>query len=171
VELTPKTAIVGHDGWADGQFGDYENSNVVMNDFLLIEDLARWYDDFVLDKDGLSETMFALADEAARHFDRVLGEATDNYPNVIAVTHVTPFREAASHEGKISDDNHPPHFACKVVGDALRPVMKSHRESKLVVLCGHTHGGGEVQVLDNLQVLTGEAEYGKPKINGTLDVE
>jgi predicted phosphodiesterase len=39
-----------------------------------------------------------------------------------------------------------------------------------VVISGHTHGGGEAQILDNLQVLPGEAEYGRPEIQRIIDV-
>ena len=35
----------------------------------------------------------------------------------------------------------------------------------------HTHGGGELQVLDNLQVLTGQARYEQPEIRRVLEVE
>jgi hypothetical protein len=41
----------------------------------------------------------------------------------------------------------------------------------LLVVCGHTHGGGEIQVSENIRVLTGEAEYGKPRVNGILEIE
>jgi hypothetical protein len=36
VELTPNTALVGHDGWADGRLGDFDGSGVILNDFLLV---------------------------------------------------------------------------------------------------------------------------------------
>ena len=49
--------------------------------------------------------------------------------------------------------------------------MRAHPKSNLLVLCGHTHGGGEIKVLDNLRVLTGEAEYGRLRITGILAVE
>jgi hypothetical protein len=39
------------------------------------------------------------------------------------------------------------------------------------VLCGHTHGGGEILVAENLRVVTGPAEYGKPEIQQIMDVE
>ena len=34
--------LVGHDGWADARLGDYERSQVQLNDFVLIEELARY---------------------------------------------------------------------------------------------------------------------------------
>ena len=40
----------------------------------------------------------------------------------------------------------------------------------LLVLCGHTHGG-EVQVLENLGVLTGSAVYGKPRMAKVFPIE
>jgi hypothetical protein len=39
------------------------------------------------------------------------------------------------------------------------------------VLCGHTHGQGEVTMLPNLRVQTGGAEYGKPKVNKLIHFE
>jgi predicted MPP superfamily phosphohydrolase len=169
--LTPRTAIIGHDGWADGRLGDYDNSDVILNDHLLIAELAVCWNGVDLDKRMLRPILAALADEAARHFQKVLEAAATQYPNVIAVTHVPPFREAAWYQGKTSDDSFLPHFASKVVGEVMKKVMQAHPQSKLLVLCGHTHGGGEIKVLDNLRVLTGEAEYGKLRINGILPVE
>ena len=171
VELTPKTAIIGHDGWADARFGDYRRSNVILSDHQLIAEIARWFDGSRLDKDNLLRTMTALADEAAGHFATVLAEAANKYTNVIAITHVPPFREAAWYQGQTSSDDYLPHFACKVVGDMMRVAMRHYPNSKLLVLCGHTHGGGEIQPSDNIRVLTGEAEYGKPRINGILEIE
>jgi hypothetical protein len=38
------------------------------------------------------------------------------------------------------------------------------------VLCGHTHGG-DVQIVENLRVVTGPAEYGKPQSQRIFEVE
>src|ERR1700737_2061617 len=40
IELVPGTGLIGHDGWADARFGDYERSFVMMNDYKLIAELA-----------------------------------------------------------------------------------------------------------------------------------
>ena len=40
----------------------------------------------------------------------------------------------------------------------------------MTVLCGHTHSPGEAQVLPNLLVLTGGAEYGRPEVQRVLTV-
>jgi Icc protein len=169
-ELSPQTAIIGHDGWADGRLGDFQGTDVILNDHLLIEEIAQWYNNGFLDRVGLGNTLISLANEAAHHLEQELSKATAKYTNIIAVTHVPPFKEAAWYQGKISNDDFLPYFACKIVGDVLKKVMQSNPQSKLLVLCGHTHSGGEVQILPNLQVLTGEAEYGEPVVERVLEV-
>jgi len=170
VALTKKTAIVGHDGWADGRLGDYDGTQVILSDHSLIQEIASSYRYFHLDKYRLKATMTALADEAAHQFEQVLEEAAAKYEEIIAVTHVPPFREAAWHEGKTSSDDYLPHFACKVVGDVMRKVMLSHPQVRLLVLCGHTHSGGHIQAATNIDVLTGEARYGHPVVQRVLQV-
>jgi len=176
VELTPTTALVGHDGWADARLGDFENSTVILNDYVLIEELDKWKDSglddahLFLDKESLAEALGTLGDEAGRHFERTLNEAAEKYAEVIAVTHVPPFREAAWYEGRTSDDNYLPHFSCKAAGDAMLRVMKANPQCNLVVLCGHTHGSGEANLLNNLRVLTGKAVYGSPEVQRVFEI-
>lgn len=164
VALTPETALVGHDGWADGRFGDYERSGVLLNDYRLIEELSG------LDTRDRLRRLNALGDEAAAHFRAVLPEAVDRFRRVIVLTHVPPFREACWHRGQMSDDAWLPHFACRAVGEALVEAMAAHPECEMTVLCGHTHSPGEAQVLPNLRVLTGGAGYGRPEVQRVLCV-
>jgi 3',5'-cyclic-AMP phosphodiesterase len=84
-----------------------------------------------------------LSDEAARHLKGVLASAVEKYPHVIVATHVPPFREAAWHQGLPSGDDFLPYFACKAMGDVLLAVAQSHPGCQILVLCGHTHAGGE----------------------------
>ena len=172
VELTSTTALVGHDGWADARLGDYDHSEAIkiVNDYQYIEELRQWEDSATPDKAAIRKVLHALGDEAARRLAADLPQAATNHDQVIVATHVPPFREAAWHEGRPSDDNYLPHFSCKAVGSALLGAARSYPRCKLLVLCGHTHGGGELAVLDNLQVVTGPAEYGKPEIQRIIEV-
>lgn len=170
VELSPNTALVGHDGWADGRLGDLDGSEVILTDFLLIDELRHWRDPRTLDKPALRHSLQALGDEAAGYLRGVLAEAAEQYPHVIVATHVPPFRETSWHEGRPSSDDHLPYFACKAVGDVLLEAALGHPDCQILVLCGHTHGGGEVQVRGNLRVLTGPAKYGKPRVERVLTV-
>jgi Icc protein len=165
VELTPGWGLVGHDGWADARLGDYERSLVMMNDYRLIGELAG------VDKRERLPLLHALGDEAAAHIRRVLPAALARFPQVLLATHVPPFREACWHQGQWSNDEWLPHFSCLAMGRALMEIMSRHPDRKLTVLCGHTHGEGEWQMLDNLRVLTGGAEYGHPAVQRIFELE
>ncbi|WP_437759864.1 hypothetical protein [Sorangium sp. So ce1389] len=57
-----------------------------------------------------------------------------------------------------------PHFTCKAAGKAIREAAEQHPERRIEVLCGHTHGAGVAEILPNLLVRTGGAEYGEPAV-------
>jgi predicted phosphohydrolase len=165
VELSPTTALVGHDGWADGRLGDYSNSTVLLNDYVLIVDLER------PDRDERLATLERLGDEAAAHLRSVMPWALERYSRLVVATHVPPFKEATWHEGRVSDDDYLPHFSCKAMGDVLLEMAKHWPERRIDVLCGHTHGAGVARLLPNLTVWTGEAEYGAPAVQEIVEIQ
>lgn len=170
VELSPRTALVGHDGWADGRFGDFHNSRVILNDFSLIQELRQVSGHRPSARAELLKRLQTLGDEAASFLRDIVARAAASYRDVLVATHVPPFREAAWHEGRTSGEDFLPFFACRAVGEALVEVARSEPNCRFLVLCGHTHGGGEIQVLDNLRVLTGAAEYRAPRIDRVLPI-
>ncbi|WP_437740351.1 metallophosphoesterase [Sorangium sp. So ce1504] len=162
VELSPDTGLVGHDGWADARLGDYERSPVMLNDYVLIQELTS------LDRRRRREALHRLGDDAAAYLRSVLPLALERYRRVIVATHVPPFKEACWHEGQISNDDWLPHFTCKATGEVLREAALRHPERRIEVLCGHTHGAGVAEILPNLVVRTGGAEYGEPAVQGVI---
>ncbi len=191
IKITPTVGLIGHGSWTDGRFGDYSRSDLLLNDHFLIKDfnnrllLTDWDSRQFFDPDAadaswfLSEsakkqrlrTMQSLADEAAGHFQRVLPVALKSFNHVLVLSHVPPFKEACWYGGKISDDNWLPHMSCKAVGDVLYMEMKNHPEQQLTVLCGHTHGRGEAQILENLKAFTGGATYGRPQLQRLFEFD
>jgi predicted phosphohydrolase len=189
IGVTPEVGLIGHDSWADGRLGNYENSDLLLNDYILIKDfnplIKKAKRDIQYLPGGISNIqilftsidakqsrltrMQSLAEEAVLHIERYLPGALERYKQVFFLTHVPPFREVCLHRGKISDDNGLPHFSTKIVGDILVRIMKQHPDRQLTVLCGHTHSKAEVKMLDNLIVFAAQAEYGKPKIQKILD--
>ena len=164
VSLSDSTALIGHDSWADGGFGDYWNSRVQLNDFMLIgEFIGRTKQEWLA-------TMAALGSEAAKHFERLLPEALKKYSKVIVVTHVPPFDAAAWHQGHMSSPDWLPFFSCKAAGEVLQTIAADYPEKEITVLCGHTHSSGIFQALPNLKVITGSAQYGKPRIPREVSV-
>ncbi len=165
VELTENTALIGHDGWADGRLGNGIKSTVQLNDYLLIKELIE--PDIIKRFKKLNE----LGDEAAEYIKRILPAALEKYRSVFLLTHVPPFKDACTYRGRITDDEFLPHFSCKSVGDVIIEIMKDHPHGNLTVLCGHTHGKGEAQILSNLYVKAAGAEYGNPRLQEVIEVE
>ena len=173
VAIGDQTALVGHDGWGDGRVGTFLTSDVILNDYLLIEELRKTHGfphtEQILTPELLAK-LNALGDEAAEHFRAVLPEALKVRRDVIVLMHVPPFREACWYQGQVSDESWSPHFVCHAAGEALLDLMRHHPANRLTVLCGHTHSAGRVQILDNLEVITGDARYGEPKVQRVLEV-
>lgn len=156
VELGDGWAIVGHDGWGDGRAGDPIGSPVRLNDWVFIRELAG------LAVPARLDVLRALGDESAAYFARAVPAALARARKLLVVTHVPPFPDACWHEGQRSDDGWLPWFTCVAAGEALRAAAAAHPDRELLVVCGHTHGAGAVQIAPNLRVLTGGAEYGRP---------
>ena len=165
VALTERTGLLGHGCFADGRLGRAEQSVIQFNDYFYIEEFVRV---------GLNQRyalMNELGEQAAANIRRTLSGAVRQYRSLYLLTHVPPFREACWHKGAITHDEFLPHLSCKAVGDVLIDIMSKHPDCSLTVLCGHTHGSGEVHILPNLRVITGGAVYGSPQLQALLEIE
>lgn len=165
VELSPKVALIGHDGFYDAKLGDPWGSRVQLSDFFLIRELA-W-----LEKGARFARLEEFGREAAAFLQNTLSLALERYEQIILLTHVPPFREACWHEGEISADDWLPFFTSKAAGDAITEVTSRHPDRDVVVLCGHTHGEGEAVILPNLRALTGGAVYGAPHVYAIVTID
>lgn len=168
IPLGADTALVGHGAWSDGGYGSFLSSTIVLNDYVIIQDLAACKMDFPC----LLQKIQALGAEAGTYLRDILPQAAAKYQTVYVALHSPPFQNTAWYEGKTPPDNDPylPHFTCKAAGDALLEVARSYPQTEFIVLCGHTHGDGERQIQPNLRVITGGAEYGKPQIKQVFTI-
>lgn len=164
IPLTEHTALVGHDGWGDGRLGLGAQSPVILNDFFLIREVAG------LGGEDRIRLFNRLGDEAAHAARETLPAALRTYREVIFLTHVPPFAEACWHEDSLTDQEFLPFFTCKALGDALVDIMQPRSDRRLTVLCGHTHSAGAVDILPNLHVRSGGAEYGRPRLQEIITV-
>jgi len=162
--LSRNLALVGDDGWGDAILGIPEISEVVLNDFNLIQELTD------LSKQERIAACRALGHKAAARIRPKLKEAADSARQILVLTHVPPFRGATWHEGRISGDDWLPWFSCKAMGDVILSCAIANPACRVTVLCGHTHGGGTYQAASNVCVYTAEAEYGAPRIQELFEV-
>jgi 3',5'-cyclic-AMP phosphodiesterase len=176
IAISETTSLVGHGGWGDGRIGNFLSSRVILNDYLLIDELRDAHrcehpaPETIL-VPALQSRLAALGDEAAASLRRPLEEALRHSERVLVLTHVPPYREACWHEGNLSDENWSPHFTCWAVGALLSEVMTQHPDQTMTVLCGHTHGAGRARIMDNLEVITGGAVYREPEIQRVWEIE
>ncbi len=168
IELTPNTLLVGHDGWYCGSAGDYEYSNVMLNDFHNIRDFVG------KNKEMRLRIMRSLAEESAISVSAAIdrGLSVKEYDNVIILTHVPPWSRA--HLGPDGNDgsvDFAPFFVNTYMGDMLYNKAMENPETKFLVLCGHTHTRVRVEMLINLQCRVAGAVYGKPALEGIVDTD
>ena len=164
IELSPQTGLFGHDGWADGRLGSAAQSNVLLNDFFFIEEFIG------LSQEGRFDLLNRLGDQAAEQAKSSLLEGINKFSNLIMLTHVPPFIDVCLHEGHQTDEEFLPHFSSKAMGDMLVEVMRGYPDRDLTVLCGHAHARASVDILPNLHVKVGEADYANPQVEEILTI-
>jgi predicted MPP superfamily phosphohydrolase len=165
IALTARTWLIGHDGWGDGGYGAADTSEVVLNDFLYIDELRLSH---------RSERLAAIAGlgtEAAAHLRRVAGVVPPGASDLLVLTHVPPFAEAAWHDGQPSGPDWLPFFACKATGEVILEVASSRPACTVTVLCGHTHGAGTCRPASNVIVETAAATYGRPALQRVIEAD
>ncbi|SCA62380.1 hypothetical protein SCG7109_AA_00090 [Chlamydiales bacterium SCGC AG-110-M15] len=156
IELNPQSALIGHDGWADAKEGDFQNSTVVLNDYILIDELSN------ISRHALKAKLHALGEAAADKLRPQLQKALSKYKKVIMLTHVPPFVECCLYQNKPSTSDWSPHFVCRSIGEMITQVMANFPDNELLVLCGHSHHHADYSPSKNIQVIVSGAEYGSP---------
>jgi 3',5'-cyclic AMP phosphodiesterase CpdA len=169
IPLVDRAALIGINGWYDARYGD-RNSDLILTDFTRIHEL------FAAQEDSHEQLLRVCAERAdlhARQLEQRLEDFVERErpEHVVLATHMPPFRDAAWHEGRPSDDRWAPFFSSKALGDVLLASAERHAAVHFTVLCGHTHGGGRFQARDNLTVYTGRARYGAPDLAGFIEVD
>jgi predicted phosphohydrolase len=166
VGLTPTTAVLGHDGWADAAYGDWKTSTFGMTDWTAIHDFIAVNGA----KSTIVTEMRKLAHEATTFLQNSIKQAVRYHKNLIILTHYPPWPQAHVHEGKQGDWNAAPWFVSGMMGTMLGDAAKAYPAVKFTVLAGHTHGKADIQIAPNLECHVGTAEYNQPALQGLIEV-
>ncbi|HEX5106115.1 MAG TPA: metallophosphoesterase [Pirellulaceae bacterium] len=158
VQLGHRVGLVGHDGWADGRAGDFDASDVMLNDYLVITDLTN------LTKEERKAQLEKRGDEAVKHIRGVLPSALRRFEHVLLLTHVPPYPEACFHKGTLLNGKWLPHYCCLALGEAIVEAARRRPKHRVTVLAGHLHAEGQYNPEPNVSVLVGGAEYGNPAV-------
>ena len=169
VNVINNTAIIGQNGWADAEYGDYDNCPFMINDSVYIIDL--YLANIQGGKYGIRDKMREFSTLDCMCMDKDLQVCKrKGVKDILVLTHVPPFRENCLYNGKISDDNWLPYFSSKYMGDLLLWFAEENPGIKVKVLCGHTHSDSYYKPLDNLEVFCGGAKYTKPSVQSIIDI-
>lgn len=166
--INPSTAILGHDCWYDGGYGDAKNSSMLLNDWQFIEEFVKV--NAMVNRTKRLELVQKLAHEGAESIHNSIKAATRYAKKIIVVSHPPPFKEATQYEGNPSSNESLPWFSCKVLGDVLRDASSAFPDVQFISLSGHTHSRIRLQMTNNLQVYVAGAVYRQPEVQFTLDI-
>jgi len=168
IKLNSNAVLLGHDGWADARYGDFDHSTVTLNDS---RSIAELFQAFLLNKSSLKSEMQRLADADAKILEQTLIQTMNsNIKKVIIATHVPPFPESCLHNGKQSDENWLPYFASKATGDVISNFAQNNSEIDILVLCGHTHSDALFKPFKNLEIKAGSAQYYNPTLQEVINI-
>jgi hypothetical protein len=168
MRLTPKTVMLGIDGWGDARCGDLA-STVQLSDWHRIDELRKCKT--IEERCGVLQRLGSNEARALR--DRLADVPAT--AQLLVLTHVPPFPEACVYAGEQSSPAWLPWFTCIATGEVLREYAAAHPDTHVLVLCGHSHGAGVFAPLPNLEVRTGgwpagAEEYGNPLVQATIEV-
>lgn len=166
--LADGVLLIGQDGWADGRFGDFENSKILLNDNRMIAEL---FQEKLLSESHLLKKMQHLADADAAHLQAQLIQAVEQKPKkIIVLTHVPPFKEICLPRENANRNDWLPYFSSQAMGQVLLEAAERNSTIEFLVLCGHTHIAAQYRPLDNLRVEAGTSEYYKPGIQAIIQL-
>jgi len=168
MRLTPRTVMLGIDGWGDARCGDLE-STVQLSDWQLIEDFRK-----TRDREARIALLQRLGANEARALRGRLAEVPPS-EQLVVLTHVPPFPEACVYADAPSAPAWQPWFTCMATGEVLVEYAAEHPEQHVLVLCGHSHGIGTFSPVANLEVRTGgwpanTDDYGNPVVQATFEL-
>jgi len=165
IPLTATAALVGHRGWADGLAGRGDRTNVKCKDIRHIADLKLNSAKEVFDK------LEALGRDSASCFQDVLPGALQSFNRVWVATHVPPFQEAATFNGKQCGNRYLPHYCNVAGGKTIQRIAGYFPKKRITILSGHTHDQAGLRALPNTVVLVGGATRGQPQIQRVFDLD
>jgi predicted MPP superfamily phosphohydrolase len=176
VKLNNSTVLIGSDGWYDGINGNVADSEIIMNDWLKINDFAPAIRPTVmgrsLDKGIILQIARSICKASVAHVFKGIKATADDFDHLIIATHFPPFVESytkAKFDG-IDADLVIPWYTSRMMGEMLLSAAKTYPNTQFTVLSGHTHGRFTGDILPNLHAKVGKSQYGAPQIAGNVDI-
>ena len=165
VELSPRTALVGHRGWGDGKAGAGEDSKVVSPDRYAIDDFR------CLNRTGYFAKLRSLGEESANYFRRVLPQALNRHHTVLIGTHFPLFTQAIKHRNTNCAWDRQPYYSNRSAGNAIVGISQNFSGRQIDVYAGHSHCAAEFNLSSNLQIQVAGARRGFPSFQSMITID
>lgn len=165
IQLSTRTALVGHRGWYDGRAGYGFKTHVKSPD-------QKWINDFRhLSKKKFFDQLRDLGEESADYFRKVLPSALERNRTVLVGTHVPPCYQALKFSGGHCRWERQPYFANCSAGDAIIGISRDYPKCRITVHAGHCHSAAHARISPELDIQVAGAEIGMPSMQKILMIE
>jgi Icc protein len=165
VELSPRTALVGHRGWGDGKAGAGEDSKVASPDRYAIDDFRS------LNRVGYFTKLRSLGEESATYFRRVLPRALHRHRKVLIGTHFPLFTQAIKHRNTNCAWDRQPYYSNRSAGNAIVGISRNFPGRQIEVYAGHSHCFAEFSMSSNLEIRVAGARRGFPSFQSMITID
>lgn len=165
--------LVGQDAWYDGVASDPTRSNVIMNDWLKIEEFYQ--NNCVAIVNGIFERNLPNILKIAKYLAQIECSKLENKINTlikaghdkfIIATHVPPFNNTLDTSPR---SNNACWYTSKIIGDMIEKKAQMHPEINFHCFSGHVHRTWRDKINHNLIVHTGKSEYSRPGVAGFIE--
>jgi predicted phosphohydrolase len=160
VQLGGGAALMGGQGWGDGQAGLGEKSPVTSRDRQLIQEFAD------KPREKYFEMLRKMGRASAVSFSQMAVQALEDSQHLILATHVPPFAASA-----LREPEYLPYYVNVALGEEILRVAHQFPLKRISVYCGHTHRECVYRPLPNVTVHVAEATNSIFQIAGTVQIE
>lgn len=148
--LNEEVALIGTDGWYDGNLGNPEHLKYTF-DWRLIEETKNL--------SSLKERIDffkQLSKTSTEKISKALCLALENHKTIYLITHFPPWREANRDPGTFMEPFWLPYNVNLTLGEELERVMAQFKKRNLKVIAGHTHCAVQIHVSRNIECVVGK---------------
>ncbi len=164
IEISPGTALIGHDGWYGADWVEPLTSLVFSWDWFFIHDFKK-----LLDNEQRLQKVKDLTVQAAEIIEARLKKAIEKYSTVFLLTHIPPWPDLTS-GWKLLDRFWTPYNSSKCISDKIKNVMDQNPNKQLIILSGHTHIERKVKISPNIELRVGGVQTGKTQIQEVFTI-
>lgn len=153
ISLKEDVAIIGEDGWYDGEAGESKYLKYT-------SDWFRTLDFYYLDSfDQRIKLWKEMANKSAELVARKLEKALEGHKTVYILTHMPPWPEATGAIGTKTEKFWLPYNTNVAMGKAIEKVMKGRKKKRVIVLAGHCHKSSYVRISNTIECFVHRASY------------